>query len=295
MDVQGPQEYGLSPPPRRVPPTLSVRVVLGGFMTQFGWFFVGFGLIFVWTFDAGAGVVEVVRFSGNLATASGASTGYRALNLSINDVRVFETTYAFALDDGRTFSGASYETGDFVPEGEPVVVEYRRSEPSISRIQGMRASAAGLMIAFVFVFPVLGMVFAVSGMAKGLKARRLMSTGQLALGTLKAKEPTNTRINEQTVYRLTFEFAAAGGGAYEVTTKTHLPYKLEDEAQERLVYDPRNPLDASMLDDLPCRPEIDGRGDFQVRDARESLRALLNLAVPALTILGHGAYLLFSR
>ena len=284
----------LSPPPRRVPIALSIRVVLGGMLGQLGWFLVGFGFIFVWAFDAGGGVISAIRFGGELATVEGTTTGRRDLNLSIDDEQAYETSYMFEVG-GQTFAGVSYATGYYVPEGQRLPVEYRASDPTISRLQGMRASVMGLMIAFVFVIPLMGLAFVRSGLISGLRARRLLSEGQLALGTLKSKEPTNTRVNEQTVYRMTFEFTAARGGTYEVVTNTHLATKLLDEERERLVYDPRSPSDATLLDDLPGRPRIDSRGNFQAGEANEALLALLSLVIPALTIVGHGAFLFFFR
>jgi hypothetical protein len=287
-----PPPIHLSPPPRAVPATLTIRVVLGSVLSQIGWIFVLVGLPVVWAFDPGGALTSAVRFNGELATAEGIVSGWRETSMSINEVRVFETLYDFDLPDGQRLSGASYQTGGYVDQSQRVTVEYPAGDPSISRIQGMRTSAGGLTVAFVLIFPLVGFVLAVVGMQKGLKARRLMSTGRLALGTLKSKEPTNTRVNEQTVYRLTFDFPADGGGTYEVIGKTHRPYELEDEPQERLVYDPRNPSDAALLDELPCRPSIDRRGDFAAEGGRERMLAALNLLAPGLSVLVLVAYVL---
>lgn len=289
--MSGDPTTDLSPAPRPVPLALAIRVVLGGVVSQIGWFVAAFGLIFVWAFDPGSAVVSAVKFRGDLGTAEGVSTAWRKTSLSINEVRVYATEYAFDAE-GRRLTGVSYQTGDYIPEGERVAIEYLLSDPTVSRIAGMRASQAGLAISFVVIFPLVGLVLAFFGAQRGLKARRLMTEGELALATLRSKEPTNTRINNRTVYRLTFEFEADRGGTYEVVGKTHRPEALEDEDRERVVYDPRNPADAALLDELPCRPAIDRRGNFEAQDARAPLRALLNLIGPALTLLGGGGYLL---
>ncbi len=283
----------LSPPPRRVPLALSIRVILGG-IGQLGWFLVGFGLIFVWAFDADGAVVSAVQFSRELSVVEGTTTGWRELNLSINDEQVYETSYSFEID-GQTYRGASYGTGYYVPEGQRLPVEYRPSNPSISRLQGMRASAAGVVIAFVFVIPLIGLAFLRWGLRSGLRNRRLLAEGQLAFGSLVSDEDTSVQVNNQPVRRLTFEFTASSGGRYQVVASTHQATKLMDDAQEALVYDPRHPADATLIDDLPGHPTIDPRGDFETGGAREVLIALLNLVIPTATVVGHGVFLYLTR
>jgi hypothetical protein len=284
----------LSPPPRNVPLDLAIRVVLGGALGQVGWFLVGFGFIFVWAFDADGAVTSAFRFFGEEQATLGTTTGWRGLDLTVNDEQVFETSYAFEVDD-RPFTGVSYATGYYVAGGVSVEVEYRPSDPTVSRIQGMRATRAGLAIAFVWVIPLIGLAFARSALRSGLRARRLLSEGQLAHGTLLSEEDTGAEVNNAPVRRLTFEFTADSGGTYQVVATTHAAHLLKDDEAERVVYDPRHPSDAVLVDDLPGRPEIDARGDFASGGARGAARALLGLVLPSLTVVGHGLFLFLTR
>lgn len=271
------------PPPRRsLPLTLRARILFGGVVSQFGWAFFAFGMIFIWMFDAGAGAVESLRFRGDVATVQGVVTDSRATNLSINETQVYETSYSATLPDGRLLTGASYATGRWEEQGTAVVIEWIDGDPPLSRITGYRASQAGLGVLFVFVFPLTGLVMAVVGLRKGLVASRLMSIGQLARGTLLTSEPTNTRINERPVMKLTFEFEV-DGAPYHAVAKTHLPHGLEDEERELLVYDPRNPENATMLDELRCRPRVNARGEFEA--TRSRLPATLYLLLPGVSVL----------
>lgn len=77
-----------------------MRILFGG-SGQIGWLLVAFGVVFVWIFDAGAGSADRARFRGEVRTVEGTTTGWRPANLSINDVQVYETLYAFELPDGR--------------------------------------------------------------------------------------------------------------------------------------------------------------------------------------------------
>jgi hypothetical protein len=284
----------LSPPPRAVPLDLSIRVVLGGALGQVGWFLVGFGFLFVWGFDADGAVGSAFRFIGSEEVVQGTTTSWRELNLSVNETPVFETSYAFEVD-GRQLTGTSYATGYYVPEGTEVTVEYRASDPEISRIQGMRATRVGLAVAFVLVIPLLGLAFVRMALRSGLRARRLLSEGHLARATFVSEEGTGAEVNGKPVRRLTFEFPAGAGGTYQVVATTHEAHLLRDDETERVVYDPRYPSDAVLVDDLPGRPEIDSRGDFASGGPRGAALALLSLVVPTLTVVGHGLFLYLTR
>ena len=86
---------------------------------------------------------------------------------------------------------------------------------------------------------------------KAIRHINILRIGNLAEGKFLFKEPTNVQINNQTVYALTFEFTASDNKSYQVIAKTHHFHRLEDEAFEKLVYDPGNPQNAVLLDELP--------------------------------------------
>jgi len=166
----------------------------------------------------------------------------------VNDQPVYRTRYHYADTDGRRLVGTSYATGLHLDAGTRVTVEYTGRNAAVSRITGMRTTPVGLGIAFVLLFPLAGGLVALVGTYKGIRA-------------------------------------PAEGGTYEVVGHTHRPENLEDEPQERVVYDPRNPVDAALLDELPCRPHVDDRGDFTTQGAHEPLIALLNLLSPGLALI----------
>jgi len=283
----------LSPAPRAVPLTLSIRVLLGSVLCHLGWGLMLFGMVFVWGFDAGGAIHETLRFAGNVASTEGRTVDWRQTSVSVNDTPVYETTFSFRSADGYDVTGTSYRTGGYLEPGQSVVVEYVASDPSIARIQGMRTSVAGLGVTFVYIFPIIGLAFAMMGVRGGIRARYLLSEGRLAFAKLISKEPTNTRINNQTVYKYTFEFEVPDGGTYQAVGKTHRTGVLDDEALERVVYDPRDPNEAKLLDELPCRPAIDSRGDFDTVGASQVLLAGANLVLPTATLAVYVAYALY--
>ncbi|MBI2363158.1 MAG: hypothetical protein HYV15_07225, partial [Elusimicrobia bacterium] len=103
---------------------------------------------------------------------------------------------------------------------------------------------------------------------------------------------TNTRINNSTVWELSFEFTAASGRTAVAKARTHEPEALLDQKLEPLVYDPLDPPNAVLLDDLPGRPRLD---QDSVTRTDGLLSAPLLFGLPALTVLGHLVWTLLRR
>ncbi|MBN2532337.1 MAG: hypothetical protein JXB88_05570 [Spirochaetales bacterium] len=108
-----------------------------------------------------------------------------------------------------------------------------------------------------------------------MKAKYLLTKGMVTQGTLKSKKPTNTSINKQRVYKLTFEFMTEDGRHFDVVSKIHETGLLEDDACERLLYDPSNPAYAIMLDNLPGSPDFDETGQIKPLPIRSTILVLI--------------------
>lgn len=273
----------LQPPPRALGPELTVRLLFGGFFSQFGWLFVAFGMAFVWLFDGAGGALEAIRFGGDVVTVEGQVTGWRGTSFNMNSQPVFETSYQYRLPDGSTGEGRSYATGSYQEEGARVTVEYLGGDPATSRIQGSRGTPGGIVVLVTFLFPAIGLIFAAIGFRRGWRAYRLLTIGRLARGMLASKEATNTRVNNQPVMKLTFTFDADGGGSFEAVGKSHAPDRMEDEETELIIYDPSEPARAAVLDEFGCQPRADGRGAFIA--TRPGLPTALFLLFPGLSVL----------
>ncbi len=87
---------------------------------------------------------------------------------------------------------------------------------------------------------------------------------------------------------MVFEFDVPGKGTFEVESKTHRPERLRDEEREPLVYDPRDPDAATMLDELPCEPRVDERGELAA--GRPGLPTALYLLMPGLSVVTLSRY-----
>jgi len=269
-------------------------VLFGGFLNQFGWIFFGSGLVFVWAFTLNADLTGWYLFRGQLDTTEGKTIDCKKTLFSEGSSEhskgtpVYEIHYAFTAADGKEYKGLSYITGKQFEQGQKVTVEYPQGKPHTSRIKGTRQKPVGLFGIFPVVFPMIGLLFITGGIRKGIKANRLLALGEQTTGKLKSKERTNTKANKKPVYKLTFEFNTPEGMKYETLVKTHETGKLEDEAEEPLLYDTMRPSYAVMLDDLPGNPRINDNGNIQAGPASGTI---LLLIIPLATIIGHGIYI----
>jgi hypothetical protein len=271
----------------RIPITVMIQLLCGGFINQFGWLFFGFGMIFVWIF-VGNMDFSFLTFHGQKDFAQGTIISVRETGASVNEEPVLEHYFSFSDRDGVNYENVSYSTGDEYPEGSEVTIEYLVRNPQRSRIEGMRMAQFGPLVLFVCIFPLVGLPFIIYGIIKGVKRITILRRGVLTKGKLVSKYATNTSINDQPVYKLTFQFFDERGKKYRAVTRTHLPEKLEDEAEESLVYDESSPSDAVLVDDLPGGASVDQMGELYFA---KPFRGLLALIVPGVMILGHGTYL----
>ena len=272
-----------TPPPRRVPLSLTIASVLGG-ASQIGWFVFGFGMIFFWVF-AGSADLSFVTFRGELARTMGRVTSVEPTGASEDRQTVMANHYEYSVA-GQRLTGTSYTTGSSAAEGEEVTVEYREGNPVRSRIAGMRTGLFGPVVFIVTLFPLIGALIIWFTTRGGLRRARLLRTGVLTTGTLVGKEATNMTVNKQRVYELTFAFTARDGRRCEAKVRSHAPSRLEDEHAEPLLYDPEEPSRAYLLDEVPGRPEIDGTGELLGRP----VAAVLSMILPAIIIGAHVWY-----
>jgi len=284
----------LAGPPRDVPLLVRIRVLLGGFLNQFGWIFLGFGLVFVWMFTANADLTSWYHFRGQINTAEGTVIYSKKTRFSIDsskhgeDTPVYAIHYAFTGTDGAEYKGVSFNTGKQFDEGQTVTVEHLQDNPQVSRIKGMRRKPIGFFGLSIVTFPLIGIFFITIGIRKGVKANRLLALGEQTTGRLKSKEKTNTKVNNKPVYKLTFEFNTPEGMTYEAIAKTHDTAKLEDQTEEPLLYDSTHPSYAVMLANLPGNPRIMENGTIRADTAVNTLKVLV---IPFATIIGHGIYI----
>ena len=274
---------------RRVSLPVALRLFVSGTVNQWSWFSFGMSMILFWV------VIWHVDWSGvyylgEVQRVQGRMLDSQATNLSINETPVVANSYRFVTLDGVAVEDFSYATGKWYPDGATVTVEYPVGRPHLSRIQGMRRQRLGPLGGLILaIMPLGAIIFMAFRIRKGYRHYALLKHGILAKSLLMEKTRTNVSVNDRPVYKLTFGFTAQDGKDYAVNVRTHETGSLEDDDEERLLYHPDNPANAAMVDKLLGQPSLNEHGSIQPQSV-----PLWPCFIPALTLLGHGGYLMIT-
>jgi hypothetical protein len=302
-------------PRRSVPLLVALRMILGGVGAQIGWLVFGFVMIFWWVFGVHSDFLEWYDFGGELDSAQGVVTSKKSMDLTVNDKPYYRYRYAFTSEGGHRREGVSFGPRGALGEDAAVEVEYPPGRPERSRIAGLHTSVMGIWGLLVLIPPMIALAVGLVSGLRGRGAVLLLETGRLTRGRLVDDKPTGMRINSRVVHKMTFEFDAEDGLTYTVSTRTHEPEKLTDGAAtsageapryvdeeptdggpggeggravgEPVLYDPRNPARATVLDALPGSPRVDDDGRVRCTSVAGSIMAVI---LPTAAIIGHGTY-----
>ncbi|MEM6722452.1 MAG: DUF3592 domain-containing protein [Bacteroidota bacterium] len=275
-------------PPRSINLFTQVTTLTGGLFTQMGWLFFGFGMIFVLVFGMRPTKIAKIVMAGKWEQTTGVVTYGEGTNGSVNEVTVYRFHYEFT-QQGRSYNGQCYITGNRFRDGEEVTVLYKPRKPEISKIEGSRLSQFPLVAGIVTsIFPLIGLIFIIIGTNQNRKALQLLQQGIFTRGTRISKSPTNTTVNEQPVWKYEFAFEDSAGKQHTATCKTHITHLVEDEEQEIILYHPAYPEYNIVFDAIPSGPSIDPEGRLTSAPAIKAL----TLIVPGLVILGYALYFL---
>lgn len=281
----------LALPPRRVPLSLVIKVLFGGVRGQFGWGIALVGVLISWIFVLNSEFTTPIFFRGQVLSAAGKVTRIDKTAFSEGGSRrrrrsgrpIYAIHYSYQTDGGEAQTGVSYKIGSDVsgpPQvGPEVIVEYPAGRPDISRIEGLRRKPFAWFLGFLGVVPLIGFGLALYGFFGGLGNWALLSRGHPTTARLLHKRRTGSSVNKQSVWAMTFEYTTIEGETFETVVKTHLNENLEDDAEERLVYNPGRPGQAVLIDNLPGEPQLDSMGNFL---PVSGLAATVTLVMPIL-------------
>ncbi|MBN2695593.1 DUF3592 domain-containing protein [bacterium] len=252
----------LSNPPRVLTILEKLTIMFNGVFAQIGWIFIAFSIPFVFAFVLQSEVMTLIKFKGDIKETTGKLIKTEATSAKINKQSVFEYKFEFVDQNGSKQSGLSYGFYGERPQTDSVTVEYVSDNPTLSRIKGMKREIFDIWVLFVLIFPLIGFIFVIVSIVLGLKKISLIEKGYLYFGKLVKKQPTNMRVNNRTVYALTFQFEA-DGSKEEVIAKTHETEELQDEPEEAILFNPIT-RKGFLWDNIKPALNIDNHGMIRV-------------------------------
>jgi len=235
---------------RELPLMLKIQVFIGGVLGYIGIFFTLMGGLFLFSFATMVNFNQIY-ISNSSPTVIGEITEINQTNASSNKKDILAYHYRYSVS-GKEYQSISYIEENVKVDSSNCIIIYNSDKPEYSVIKGMRTSIfEPWVLLAISPFLIIGLIATFISMRKGKKALFLLKFGDIAFGKFLYKEATNTKINKRTVYRMFFEFTAKDGKAYKVHSSTHIPEALQDEAEEKLVYNSQNPNEAVLIDSLP--------------------------------------------
>jgi hypothetical protein len=276
------QSFDIAPPPRAVPFTLRCRLRFGGILNLTAWGIVAIGLIISHVFLLDCELLNHVTFSGDKYFVTGYVTFTDETNASENNERIYKVNYRYAVA-GTEYQGYSFELSSHLDSGEEVIVEYLRDAPSVSRIEGMRRYRFPSWAGIVGIFPLIGLGLVAFGLRRGQHDLRILRSGLPAQGRIVEKKATSVRVNEARVYKFVFAYQDRNGKTHKAAVTTIKTGQVEDEATERLLYDPTSPNSIVVMDILPRGVHIDPMGQLRAPESGVYYR-LIPIVVAAIAI-----------
>lgn len=180
-----PKADDLAPPPRPLPFRLWCHL-LASPLTLGGSAGFAFGMVFALIFAPATDPVGVWRLGQRRQVAPGRVQGMAKTRFSEGGgegeegVPIYRYDYSFTLPDGTPRQASSYSVGQQfqVPRAAPVTVEYDPQHPDTSRIQGTRTSPYPPLVLLVVLFPAVGLMIALAGVATGRRRVLLLRDGE---------------------------------------------------------------------------------------------------------------------
>lgn len=225
---------------------------LGGVLTTVAFGILTFGGFMSALFVSNSEAVTWFRFATELGSVEGTVLSSDRTNMRHNSSTIDAVHYEYRVD-GTDFRGTSYCQGVGPSEGERVFVHYAVDDPSTSYVQGMRSAPFPLVTGVILLFPLAAVGLLMYGMHRGKKRLALMERGTSAWGLLVDHQPTNTRINNQQVHKLTFAFVDADGEKRTATDRSHRREFFDDQVARHVLVAGD---DSCIVELLPGKPQI---------------------------------------
>ncbi|MCH2042598.1 MAG: DUF3592 domain-containing protein [Saprospiraceae bacterium] len=248
-------------PPRALSRFTYITILCGGILTQIGSLFLFIGLLVSAFVIPNSEVKYLFTSDGEWQTTTGKIIYIEQTSAEVNEQPIFKYTFNFNVN-GQAIENSSY--GSLYPMLDVntiVEVEYKSEAPSNSRIKGMNREIFATWIAFILLFPFIGLLVIFGGLYNNKKVLDLLKKGKFTRGTLLESRPTRGRVNYRPIMEYTFQFEAQNQ-TFTAKCNTHKYHLVENEEQEIILYDAENPETNIIYDAVPAVPPINRFGKF---------------------------------
>ena len=234
---------------------LRIRLLHNFGRTSFiiGFLFGVLGIAFVFSFGLKLNWKLLLARKNDFSQAPAMITGSIRTQYTVRDTPLFEYHYSYRpVDDTVPYSGTFLEFEGIYRPGQEIRIEYLLDSPALSRFSGKdRRNFDQIMFLGGIVAMLAGFFFLYPSIRKTRRERKILIAGLPAKGKLIHAEPTNLKVNELTVYKLTYEYKTGPNKSQKFSIRSHMIRNLSEEHFEKLVYDPRKPSSAVIVDTLP--------------------------------------------
>ena len=235
-----------------VPFRIHILLLFGRTSFIIGFLFTLIGMVFIVYFSMQLNWSILFAGKKDLVTTSGIITSLNETQYNVNENTLFEYRYRYFDREQIQYYGFFLEYAKAYEPGQEIRIEYLKETPGVSRFTGkdrqnydqimFLAGVGSIIIGFLFLYP---------SIRRSRKERKIIMAGRPVEGKLVYAEPTNLRVNEQPVYKLTYEYATSHEDIQRFSVRSHLIRNISDDHKEILIYDPRHPSRALVVDTLP--------------------------------------------
>ncbi|MBX3126026.1 MAG: hypothetical protein KF718_04890 [Polyangiaceae bacterium] len=279
------------PPPRRVPASVGINVLLRGTLMQLAWLgvLVGFGV--GWIFFLRSEAATWAEFRGPTRTSDGLVTDVRAQQTDRRMLAVVRYRYTVGELELNGLSYARYDANRLQP-GDAVKVEHLVARPEVSRVAGLARRPSGADSLLFLMLPLAALGAALVKLTARVQVLRLLRSGAATLATVEASEGRRA-------VKFSFPDPRQTGPGYRdeptrvsVTTETEEAETLVGERDHVAFVDPVRPERAVLLDAVPGLLTLDASGRLTAATS-----PVTPLVLPLLCLFVHGtiAYHVVAR
>lgn len=246
---------------RKISFALTIKILFGNVITQLGWGVVVFGQVFFISFAMQADFSDFY-LGKNSPKTKGKIIEINNTNARINKRFIYEFHYEYEVKT-KKLKAFSYSTNKDIQVNDIVNIEYMNNKPEYSRIEGMQQKTFPIYAISLVIITLVGITIVVINLLKQIKNIQLLKTGIITKGKFIKMEPTNVKVDNQSMIRLYFEFIDYLGKTQTVSADVLDLKGLQDEPEETIFYDKNKPSKAVLIDGLPSKIKLLSDNTFE--------------------------------